>query len=265
MTRADGPPANAPWSDLLGRITAQSSVLLLLDFDGTLSEIVARPEDARLRVGNSALLDALARRPGYTVGILSGRSMADVAGRVGIPGLIYAGNHGLEISGPDIDYLHPAAASAVPVIAAAAEDLAAALSGVPGAQIERKHLTLTVHFRQTPEELQRDVATLFHDVVNPLVDGGLCRVTTAKAALELRPNVDWNKGRALQLVRSRLAPDSMPVYFGDDATDEDAFVAAQTAGGAGVFVGPSGAATHARYRVDSPESVTNALTQLAVA
>ena len=84
------------WPDLLRRIDGLPSVLLLLDFDGTLSEIASSPEVAVLRPGNAALLEDLSRRSGYAVGVISGRSLDDVAERVGVPGLVYAGNHGLE-------------------------------------------------------------------------------------------------------------------------------------------------------------------------
>ena len=250
------------WPDLLRRIDGLPSVLLLLDFDGTLSEIASRPEDASLRAGNAALLEELSRRDGYAVGVISGRSLDDVTERVGVPGLVYAGNHGLEISGGGMAYRHPVADAAVSAMARAADNLAQALAGIPGATVENKGLTLTVHYRRTPVEQQGRVTAIFRDAVHPLLAGGLCRVTVAKAALELRPAVDWHKGRAVELIRYRVAPEAYPVYIGDDATDEDAFRAAQDAGGAGVFVGPSDGDTCAGWRLDSPADVTVTLSDL---
>ncbi|MXZ91996.1 MAG: trehalose-phosphatase [Chloroflexi bacterium] len=256
-------PPRSDWRSLLARIANQPTVLLLLDFDGTLSDIVARPEDATLRANNAKLLNVLSRRPGYTVGIISGRDIDDVSQRVGLEGLVYAGNHGLEIRGPGLEYRHPAAAAATPVIAKAADSLAAALADIPGAQVENKTLTLTVHYRRTPEELHERVAAIFREVAGRLVDEGICRVTTAKSALEFRPAVDWHKGDALEVIRRRLAPGAFPIYIGDDATDEDAFRAAQSAGGAGVFVGPPEAPSSADYGLDDPFQVTRALRELA--
>ena len=254
---------DASSTDLPGLVAGQSSVLLLLDFDGTLSEIAPRPEDAVLRPGNAKLLAALSRKPGSTVGILSGRSLDDVAHRVGVPGLVYAGNHGLEISGPDLQYLHPAAAASIPAFSEIAGRLVAALADVPGAQVENKTLTLTVHYRRVAPEYRDRVESIVQGVAGPAIADGQLRLSTAKAAIELRPTVDWDKGRALDLVRSRLAPGAFPIYIGDDATDEDAFAAAQAAGGFGVFVGPAGSATRARYRLDSPAAVSDALAKLA--
>lgn len=251
------------WRSLTARIANLPSVLLLLDFDGTLSEIVAYPEEARLHPGNAELLNVLSRKPGYTVGIISGRGIDDVSQRVGVAGLVYAGNHGLEIHGPGLKYRHPATAATIPVLAEAADCLTNALADIPGAQVENKTLTLTVHYRRTPEEHHERTATIFRDITGRLVDEGICRVTAAKSALELRPAVDWHKGRALEVIRHRLAPGAFPIYIGDDSTDEDAFRAAQSAGGAGVFVGPPEALSSAVYGLDEPSQVTGALRALA--
>lgn len=256
-------PPRADWRSLLARIASQPTVLLLIDFDGTLSEIVAGPEDATLRPGNAALLTALGRKPGYVVGIISGRGIDDVSQRVGVAGLVYAGNHGLEIRSPSLEYRHPSACAAIPVLAGAANSLASALADIPGAQVENKTLTLTVHYRRTPEEHHKRAASIFRDVTGHLVDDGICRVTGAKLALELRPAVDWHKGRALELIRRRLSPGAFSIYIGDDDTDEDAFRAAQAAGGAGVFVGPPESPSCAEYALDGPPDVTRALSELA--
>ena len=260
-----------PWRHLLPRLAAAGAPLLaLLDFDGTLSDIAGRPEDAVLRAGNAARLQALASgMPGViaAVGIVSGRALDDVAGRVGVPGLVYAGNHGLEIAGPGICYRHPAAEAAVPMMADAAGRLAAGLDGIPGVVVENKGITLTLHYRQTPAEWRCRAVAGFYDAVRPLVAEGRCRITEAKAALELRPAADWHKGRALELIRARIAPGAVPLYVGDDATDEDAFRAAQAAGGAGVCVlaaGDADIATAAGWRLASPAAVTAALSELAM-
>ena len=244
------------------KLVGNASVLLLLDFDGTLSEIVPRHEAAVLRPGNAGLLETLSRKPGYTVGVVSGRELSDVSRRVGLRGLVYAGNHGLEIRGPDLEYRHPDVAAIVPALSETAARLADGLADVPGVAVENKTLSLTVHFRRTPAARHDLVAAIFRDVVKPLIDDGLCRVTSGKAVLELRPAVAWHKGRALELIRSRLAPQACPVYVGDDATDEDAFRAAQGAGGFGVFVGPADSPTHATCRLESPAAVSAALADL---
>ena len=258
MTLAPG-----SWPTLLDELAQQSRILLAVDFDGTLSEIAGRPEDAVLRPGNADLLEQLGRNPRFTVSILSGRALNDVSGRVGIPGLVYGGNHGLEIRGPGLEYVHPAAAAIIPAISDAAGRLIADLSDIPGALVESKVLTLTAHYRLTPPQYHDSIAMIFLDTVGPLLANGTCRVTAAKMAMELRPAVDWHKGNALELIRFQMASDAYPVYIGDDETDEDAFNAAQFLGGAGIHVGPPETATRAQWHLNSPAEVTAALTNLA--
>ena len=248
--------------DLKSLVLGRDPILLLLDFDGTLSEIAPRPEQATLCPGNHLLLRQLADRPEFVVGVISGRSLQDVSALVNVPGLVYAGNHGLEINGLGLDYRHPDAEAASRTISEASHDLELRLAGVPGAFVENKTYTLTTHFRQTPPYYHDQVVSVFDDITHPLVRSGSCHVTEAKMALELRPAIDWNKGRALTLIRSRLSPDSFPIYMGDDATDENAFGAVKCAGGFGVYVGASGAATCATWRLPSPAEVSAALVEL---
>lgn len=257
------PTAFPGWSDLISPGPCQPPVLLLLDFDGTLSEIAPCPEAATLCPGNADLLESLNRKPGFTVGVISGRSLENVRQRVGVPGLVYGGNHGLEIAGPHLQYRHTHADSAIAQFAELVALLDTSLAEIPGAHVEDKTLTLTVHYRQTPAEYHARVGAIVDDVAEPAITAGQVRLATAKAAIELRPSIDWNKGRALELIRSRLAPNAFPIYIGDDATDEDAFAAAQAVGGCGIFVGPAGSPTRAGCRLDSPAAVTNALANLA--
>lgn len=248
--------------ELHSLVAGQGSILLLLDFDGTLSEIAPRPEAAIIGPGNRELLRQLANRPEFTVGVISGRSLQDVEARVNVPGVVYAGNHGLEIRGLDLDYRHPDADDASRNINEAAHELELRLAGVPGAFVENKTYTLTTHFRQTPPYLHDQVVTAFADITGSLVRSGSCHVTEAKMALELRPSIDWNKGSAVTLIRSRLSPSAFAIYVGDDATDEDAFGAVQSVGGLGIYVGPPDACTSADWRLASPADVSNSLVEM---
>lgn len=248
--------------ELHALFAGRGSILLLLDFDGTLSEIAPRPEDAILGPGNRELLRQLADRPEFTVGVISGRSLPDVESRVNVPGLVYAGNHGLEIRGLELDYRHPDADDASRNISEAAHELELRLAGVPGALVENKTYTLTTHFRQTPPYYHDQVVAAFADITGPLVQSGSCHVTEAKMALELRPSIEWNKGSAVTLIRSRLSPSSFSIYVGDDATDEDAFSAVQAVGGLGVYVGPPDACTSADWRLATPADVSTSLVEM---
>lgn len=261
--QSDGSDAPAPSAADIGRWRAArqaaGSMMLALDFDGTLAPIVPHPADAAMAEGTRRVLRALAERDDTTVALVSGRALADVQGRAAVPGAIYAGNHGLELHGPGIDRTHPEARAARGLLDEALGRLRAELAVVEGAEIEDKGLTLTVHYRRVDpgehERVRRTVAAVRTD--------GL-RITEGKRVLEVRPDVDWHKGRAILWLLDQLAlPDAAPVlYIGDDTTDEDAF-AALGARGEGIVVAETSRPTAARFRVPSPRAVTELLQHLA--
>lgn len=217
------------WADAWRRTGA---LVLLLDFDGTLAPIVDRPELAAMPDETRRALERLRARPGVEVAIVSGRGLADARERAAIPGIAYAGNHGMEIHGPGIDRVHPEAAAARPLLERAAAELSAAIAPIPGAFVEDKELTLSVHFRLAPRDRLDELNALIHRVVDPIPG---VHVTHGKQVTEVRPDVDWNKGKAvLFLLQQMNPPPGAPVlYLGDDRTDEDAFRALREWSGSG--------------------------------
>jgi trehalose 6-phosphate phosphatase len=239
------------------RVTRASRLLLGLDFDGTLTPIVNEPDDALLSPEMRVLLRELASGDNTTVAILSGRSLDDVRQRVGLPALIYAGNHGLEIAGPGIDFVEQAAASRQAALRQVADELSARL--VPMAVVEDKGLTATVHVRQTPTVFQGRVRQIVEECV--AAHRLLFHVTTGDMVHEIRPRVNWNKGAALRWIQQRLGMrGTAVVYLGDDDTDEDAFAALPNE--ITVRVGHS-PATLANYRLANPDEVAVFLSRLA--
>ncbi|MBB4635315.1 trehalose-phosphatase [Longimicrobium terrae] len=196
-------------------------LVLLLDFDGTLAPIVARPELAAMPERTRTALDRLMAMEGVEVAVVSGRGLADVRDRAAIPGIAYAGNHGMEIEGAGLHRIHPEAAAARPELEEVAALITAALDGIEGAFVEDKGLTLSIHYRQAADR-EADVRAAVHAAA----DGrpGL-RVTAGKMVLEVRPRVEWDKGRAVLFLLEQMQPPAgTPIlYLGDDRTDEDAF------------------------------------------
>lgn len=231
-------------------------LVLLLDFDGTLAPIVARPELAAIPAATREALERLRARPGVEVAVVSGRGMADVRERAALGDIAYAGNHGMEIEGAGLHRIHPDAAAARPLLARAAERIRAGLAEIPGAFLEDKALTLSIHYRLAPERA---------DEVRRVVEQGVegeeaLKVTAGKMVLEVRPRVDWDKGKAVLFLLEQIRPpEGAPVlYLGDDTTDEDAFraLSERPGGGEGVLVAespPAGSAAASRLR--SPEEV----------
>ena len=196
-------------------------LVLLLDFDGTLAPIVDRPELAEMPPRTRRALDRLRGMDGVEVAVVSGRGLADVRERAAIPGIAYAGNHGMEIEGAGLHRIHPGAGAARPQLQAVATRLDADLAGIDGAFAEDKGLTLSIHYRLAPEHAE-EVRARVHDAVAGHPD---LRVTEGKMVLEVRPRVEWDKGRSVLYLLEQMRPpaDAPVLYLGDDRTDEDAF------------------------------------------
>ena len=205
--------------DLRDRLGGREPAVFL-DYDGTLTPIVDDPADATLSPGGRAAIGRLRDR--CTVAIVSGRDLDDVRAMVGIDDLWYAGSHGFDILAPD-GSRHQKGTEYLPALDAAEAELGRRLDGVPGARIERKRFAIAVHHRQTPDDRVGDVEAVVNEVA---AAAGDLRVTGGKRIFELRPDLDWHKGRALSFLLEELdldRPDVVPIYVGDDVTDEDAF------------------------------------------
>ena len=256
------PPEPIP-RGLLTAVLARGSLLLCLDFDGTLSEIVPHPADARPLSGVGEVLSALARDPArITVAIISGREIAEVRRMLGVErGILFAGTHGLEIMSADgVSRLAPGVEAAEADLAAARAWLARNLATTAGFVIEDKRVAIAVHYRMVEPALARERCAALRDFVEAKTPG--LRILRGKMIDELLPRGVGGKGGAIRaLLREAAEPKSVPVYFGDDTTDEDAFEQIRD-DGIGVLVG-SARPTWARYRVASPSEVRRVLAELA--
>lgn len=256
--------AAAMVSDLREARRRAAGLLLGLDFDGTLAPIVARPEDAALPARVRPVLESLARRPDTRVAVISGRALADLTGRVGVAGVYYAGNHGLEIDGPDVRRMHPAADAARDQIAALGRELERVIDGIDGATVEDKGLTLSVHYRRVRDE--HACERLRRAVRATAVPHAGIRLSEGKKVIEIRPDVDWNKGRALRFLRETIEAATGPtpaVFIGDDRTDEDAFRELGPTDFAIVVGDPPPPGTAARAFLPDTEHVAGFLERLA--
>ena len=245
------------WSAFDGR-----RPVVFLDYDGTLTPIVVHPDLAVLSIEARAALERLDAVT--TVAILSGRDADDVMRKIGVEGLYYAGSHGFDIRSPsgeavggDLDRFD----SFLPVLDAAEHDLRIELGDIPGSNVERKRFAIAVHFRQVPEEQHATVAEVVERIAS---EHPSLRVAGGKMIFELRPDVEWDKGTALRWLLTEMeldAPDVLPVYIGDDVTDEDAFREVEGRG-LGIVVGRDERPTRATYALEDTDEVRLFLEEL---
>ncbi|WP_081665617.1 trehalose-phosphatase [Mycobacterium sp. UM_CSW] len=232
------------------------------DFDGTLSEIVNDPDAARPVAGAVEALGKLAAQ--CPVAVLSGRDLADVTQRLGVPGIWYAGSHGFELTAPDgTHHQNEDAAAAVPVLEQAAAELRDKLGSIPGVVVEHKRFGVAVHYRNAARDRVAEVAA----AVRTAGRRDALRVTTGREVIELRPDMDWDKGKTLRWVLEHLreAGPLVPMYLGDDITDEDAFDAVR-ADGVPILVRHNedgDRATAALYALDTPAQAAEFTDRLA--
>ncbi len=231
----------------LARIAPLSSCAYFLDADGTLLDIMPRPEDVVANEGLRNLLTGLAGAARGALGLVSGRSIEDID-RIFAPLILPAsGLHGAEIRFPDRPRGTRASGGAMDSVR---QPLAGFVAAHPGLRLEDKGAALAVHFRQTPD--------LGHEVLEFLgllaQQTGLA-VQEGKMVAELKePRHDKGKGIAALLARPPFLG-RKPVFIGDDLTDESGFLFVNAQGGVSVRVGPAGQATEARYRLPDPASV----------
>jgi trehalose-phosphatase len=235
------------WQRLKGHRLA-----LFFDYDGTLTPIVAQPEAAKLAERMRSHLQTLSRH--CKVAIVSGRDLADVQRMVGLDNLYYAGSHGFDIAGPgDLHMQQQDARKSLPELNQAEDQLRQKLAQMPGVKVERKQFAIAIHYRnaQVPVETVEAVVNEVQGQFPSL------RKKSGKKIFELQPDVDWHKGRAIRWLMDRLEltpPQVVPIYLGDDTTDEDAFCALADIG-ITIHVGNEGAETQAQYLLPNTDAV----------
>ena len=244
------PSALASWSEIEHRLAGPPlhQPAFFLDYDGTLAPLAPRPELAALPEATRVLLRRLAAR--FPVAVLSGRGREDVAAHVGLGELTYAGSHGFDIAGPA---LRREVGEGIPeIVKRAAARLSTALAGLPGVLVEPKRFALAVHFRLADKA---DLPRIESAVDTAAAHYPELRKTRGKKVFELRPALDWDKGKALLwLVEQLESRPVCPIFIGDDLTDEDAFQAVK-AQGVGILVAEEPRETAAEYSLRDPEEV----------
>mgnify|MGYP006288635199 CR=1 FL=1 len=235
---------------------------VFLDYDGTLTPIVSRPD---LAIMSDAMRDVIGELAQHcTVAIISGRDRANVEQLVDLEKVIYAGSHGFDIAGPDgLRLEHEGGRQCLPALDDAEQVLKKSVGGIDGILVERKRYAIAIHYRNVDPQRVNEIERAVNDVAESHES---LRQSTGKKIFELHPNIDWNKGRAVLWLLDTLdldRPDVLPFYIGDDLTDEDAFRAFEERGiGMAIGVGELPEQTAARYRLRNVDDVRAFLNEL---
>lgn len=215
--------------------------LLMLDYDGTLAEIVPDPEKAFPHPEVPTLLHALRER--YPVYLVTGRSVASLSALLNVQGLEVIGVHGMEAG--------RLGEAATPLVAendlAALQTARKQLPAISGLKVEDKSLAIALHYRNV-DKVGVDALRTWSEIAPPSLDR-----LWGKMVLELRPH-GYSKGRAA----ARLAaehPHAVPLFIGDDTTDEEAFAALPQ----GLTVKVGEGKTQAQARLPDVEAVVSYL------
>ncbi|OEL26729.1 putative trehalose-phosphate phosphatase 8 [Dichanthelium oligosanthes] len=245
-------------------------IVMFMDYDGTLSPIVTDPDMAFMTAEMRAAVRDVAKQ--FPTAIVTGRCIEKVCSFVGLSDLYYAGSHGMDIKGPsskeDTTVLLQPAREFLPVIDKAFRALEERTRNTPGARVENNKFCLSVHFRCVDE---KSWSPLAEQVKAVLRDFPELKLTEGRKVLEIRPSIMWDKGKAVEFLLRSLGfddddgSDVLPVYIGDDRTDEDAFKVLKKRGqGLGILVSKCPKETDASYSLQDPTEVMEFLIRLVV-
>ncbi|MCX8073880.1 MAG: trehalose-phosphatase [Candidatus Binatia bacterium] len=254
--------AGQPREQLLTHLAEARGLFCFVDYDGTLAPIAPRPELALPEAGATQVVQALAALPKVHLAIVSGRRADEVRQLLPASGAYYVGVHGAEVVDPTGEKLFLEEPSQIQHwLERARELLEPAIKNSEGVWIEDKIFALACHTRLASENSRHRAERAVRSVYERLrLEGAPLQLVEGKRVLEFRSK-HVNKGRAVLWLWQSRAPDFVPLYAGDDATDEDAF-SALAGQGVTIRVGAESVVTRAHYRIATPKDLVAFLRDL---
>lgn len=245
------------WIDKFHMPFDSEKAIYFFDYDGTLSNIVSDPLEAVIDDRMRNLVFQLSEM--HRVAIVSGRDIKDLRKFVRLDNLIYAGSHGFRIDGPNgLHMENKAAVELLPKLDDMEQKLRNSLeSGFTGLEVERKHFAIAVHYRNAPYGSAKKIRNRVKELTRLTPD---FRTGSGKKIIEVKPSLNWHKGKAIEWILESLGhsledKEVVPVYVGDDITDEDAFRTLSD-DGVGILVGSHQSPSAARYQLEDVTQVS---------
>jgi trehalose 6-phosphate phosphatase len=237
---------------LIAAYHSGEKLLLLFDYDGTLTPIVEHPWQAKLAPHTRELLAELAELPHVQVGVLSGRRLDELEPLVGLPQLFYCGLSGIEMRLDGNLIVHPSARDSVQMIDEITRRLSAIERVYPGAWVEHKRYGFTVHYRGVDAALIPEVQTRIHGFLESWSEK--LRIVEAPSAVEVLVGGTWTKGDAVRRMLEKVGEPTFAFYAGDSANDREAVEVVTAQGGIAVGIGPL-APDAVTAHADDPETL----------
>ena len=213
-------------TEIIKEIEQAGGFILMLDFDGTLAPIASEPKKAKISAPASAILEALKFL--VPIAVISGRQLDDVIQKVGVANIAYAGNHGFEWKIDSTRNAKKVPQQEINALARVAKNLQILENKFNGLHVEYKNYTIAVHFRSVKKKLLDALRIACNQVLNPFIQKGLLISSEGRRVLDITPNMNWNKGSCARMLYKHLSSGYkiklVPIFIGDDATDESIFV-----------------------------------------
>lgn len=249
-------------------IKEAESIHLFLDYDGTITPFTDNPEETYPSKKAVNILKSLVSIPQVQIAIISGRQLSKLRELLKLEEVTYAGAHGLQIEYPTGEkFVWDKAEDNKTVIEQIKNKLSGAFTNFDGVFLEDKEFTLGLHYRKYDGDPQV-IVKKFKQQVGDHLDG--LQMLCGDKILEVRPK-GWHKGKAVELIKKKFVENfpeggkALPIYIGDDRTDEDAFQYLKEGPGLTVLVLNEKAKTEptqAKYYCQDPKEVLRFLDQI---
>lgn len=247
------------------KIDKADKIYLFLDYDGTLVYFKNRPKDVITPDKVKTILHNLSQNPKFNIFIISGRTLHEIKQLIDIKGLSFAALHGLQIElSSGKSFFWKEVKNLRPTLEKLKEILLYKFKDEKGLFIEDKELTLALHYRLLPKEKTKDVIENFSNIFKKINNNNTLEVIYGAKVIEARPK-GWHKGKAVELILKNISENInfLPIYIGDDITDEDAFKQLGKKGITIYVTNGSKSPTAARYYLKNPDEVINFIQSLS--